>query len=113
MKINLCILLLLWSHLIAICMAGCAITPNNNGNVTIPKGALFLAISDDWTSIGDRAFENCLALQSVTIGDSVTSIGSSAFQSCIKLQSVTIGDSVTSIGVCIFQLQYIGVHNYT
>ena len=33
-----------------ICMATCAIDPDSNGHVTIP---------DDWTSIGDYAFEDC------------------------------------------------------
>ena len=75
------IILLLLSQSACVCMAGCAIEPDNNGHVTIPNR---------WREIRFGAFEGCSALQ-----------------------SVTIGDSVTSIGVCIFQLQYIGVHNYT
>ena len=84
-------LLITWSYLVAICMAGCALTPNVNGHVTIP---------DDWTSttcIGYAAFQSCDALHSVTIPDSVTSIGNQAFQSCSALQSVTIPDSVTTV----------------
>ena len=50
------------------------------------------------TSIGDRAFNYCRDLMSVTIPDSVTSIGWGAFESCISLTSVTIPNSVTSIG---------------
>ena len=99
MNAKLSILLLIWSNLVAKCMAGCAITPNENGHVTIP---------DDWSGlvnggIPSSAFASCSALQSVTIGDSVTSIGTSAFQSCSALQSVTIPDSVTSIGNSTFQ----------
>ena len=60
---NILILLLLWTNLVAVCMAECAITPNENGHVTIP---------DDWTSIGDSAFSYRYTLKSVTTPDSVT-----------------------------------------
>ena len=73
MGVNILILLLLWSTLVAICMAYCAITPDENGHVTIP---------DDWTSIGNGAFYKCNALQYVAIPDSVTSIGNYAFNRC-------------------------------
>jgi hypothetical protein len=59
------------------------------GTYTIPTSV---------TSIGDRAFDSCHNLTSVTIGNSVTSIGDSAFCWCTSLTSVTIPDSVTSIG---------------
>ena len=50
------------------------------------------------TSIGDRAFENCYILTSITIPDGVTSIGEDAFRNCSGLESITIPDRVTSIG---------------
>ena len=50
------------------------------------------------TSIGDKAFEWCAALKSITVPDSVTSIGKYAFSDCSSLASVTIGNGVTSIG---------------
>ena len=56
------------------------------------------------TSIGDRAFQDCNKLTSVTIPDSVTSIGEYAFNRCSGLTSVTIPDSVTSIGEYAFNL---------
>lgn len=49
-------------------------------------------------SIGDRAFEECTRLTSVSIPDSVTSIGSLAFSDCPSLTSVNIPNSVTIIG---------------
>lgn len=49
------------------------------------------------TSIGDRAFNWCLSLTSVTIGDGVTSIGEGAFETCNSLTSVTMPSGVTII----------------
>ena len=60
-------------------------------------------ITNTVTSIGDRAFDYCLSLTSVTIGNSVTNIGYYAFDHCSSLTSVTIGNSVTSIGSAAFQ----------
>ena len=48
-------------------------------------------------TIGERAFQNNIALKSVTIGDKVTSIGQAAFKNDVKLSSVTIGSKVSSI----------------
>ena len=65
---------------------------------SIPKTELKTVIITTGESIGERAFNGCSRLTSVTIPDSVTSIGESAFSWCSRLTSVTIPDSVTSIG---------------
>ena len=57
-----------------------------------------VTIPNGVTEIGRMAFMKCTSLTSVTIGDGVTSIGYSAFYDCTSLTSVTIPDSVTSIG---------------
>ena len=57
-----------------------------------------MTIPNSVTSIGSRAFMDCIGLTSVTIPNSVTSIRNSAFYGCSSLTSVTIPNSVTSIG---------------
>jgi hypothetical protein len=51
------------------------------GNYTIPNSVKI---------IGDRAFEGCMGLTSVTIGTSVTTIGNSAFFGCTGLTEMYI-----------------------
>ena len=50
------------------------------------------------TSIGKRAFYNCVALTTVEIGNGVTSIGDQAFYSCKGLTTAKLGAGVTSLG---------------
>jgi hypothetical protein len=63
-----------------------------------------LTIGDGVTSIGENAFagygvgEGAFGRASVTIPDSVTNIGNAAFQGCSLIGRVTIGNGVTSIG---------------
>ena len=61
-----------------------------------------IEIGSGVTSIGNTAFYNCCALQSVTISSSVTSIESYAFGYCYALRSVTIPSNVTNIWTCAF-----------
>jgi hypothetical protein len=66
-----------------------------------PGGAAVIPAAIDGLTvigIGERAFEYCSGLTSVTIPDSVTSIGNYAFYGCTSLTSVTIPDTVASIG---------------
>ena len=58
----------------------------------IPKNNLVTVVLTSGTSIDKKAFYNCTALTSVTIGDGVTSIGDDAFYNCTSLTSVNITD---------------------
>ncbi len=50
------------------------------------------------TIIGEWAFVHCSKLESITLPDGVQTIGSGAFQNCLSLKSVVFPDSVDNIG---------------
>ena len=53
--------------------------------------------------IGSNAFQNCTALDAITIPEDVTKIGSSAFQDCTALSEVTLPAGLEEIGSNAFQ----------
>lgn len=73
-----------------------------SGNVTIPSTVSYNLVTYSVISIGEKAFEYCSGLTSVTIPNSVTSIGDAAFNNCSSLTTLTIGSSVTYIGKIAF-----------
>ncbi|WP_214658725.1 leucine-rich repeat protein [Candidatus Formimonas warabiya] len=64
------------------------------------SGIESMTIPNSVTSIGDRAFEACRALESVTLPENAafTAIPDHLFGECEALQSLMIPESVTSIG---------------
>ena len=69
-----------------------------DGNVVVPQSVTYNGKTYSVTSIGERAFEACRGLTSITIPNSVTIIENKAFWGCSGLTSITIPNSVTSIG---------------
>ena len=65
---------------------------------TYTDGKGVIIFDGDVTTIGKRAFYDCIRLTSVTIPDSVTAIGERAFQYCDNLQSVNMLDGLSTIG---------------
>ncbi len=72
------------------------------GEITIPATIKKGGISYPVTSVGDIAFENCGALESVTFSGDVGSIGNTAFENCWQLVSVTFSGDVGGIGLGAF-----------
>ena len=70
-----------------------------SGDIVIPSTITYSEQIYSVTSIGERTFQYCSGLTSVTIPNSVTSIGASVFSYCRGLTSVTIPNSVTTIPV--------------
>ena len=62
-----------------------------------------IEIPNNVTSIGEKAFYNCISLKKINIPDNVTSIGDGAFDVCSSLETITIPKGVTSIGKCVFE----------
>lgn len=54
------------------------------------------------TSIGDKAFFNCVLMTSASLPAGLTRIGSSAFENCRRLTEIVIPDGVTEIGPMAF-----------
>jgi len=54
------------------------------------------------TSVGDRAFTDCVNLSAVTIPDTLTDIGVQAFYCCESLSSFTVPKNVSNIGTYAF-----------
>ena len=68
------------------------------GDVVIPAAVTYNGTTYSITAIGERAFENCHSLMSVSIPNSVNAIKNIAFWGCSGLTSIIIPNSVTTIG---------------
>ena len=69
-----------------------------SGGVTIPAAVTYNGTTYSVTAIGERAFENCYRLTSVSIPNSVKTIERIALWGCRGLTSIIIPNSVSTIG---------------
>lgn len=60
------------------------------------------ALPNTVTTIGESAFENCVSLTSLPLGTGACTVGDSAFRGCTGLESLTIPEGVTSVGAGAF-----------
>ena len=81
---------------------------NYSGNVIIPKSVVYEGNTYRVTSIGDRAFQNCSGLTTITIGSGVKNIGSQAFAKCAELADVyCYAETVPTTNTDAFEESYI------
>ena len=69
--------------------AGCLYTPDASGHAVVPDGV---------TSIGYRAFYECISLISIALPEGLTSIGNYAFTHATFVAKVSFHERLTSIG---------------
>lgn len=69
-----------------------------SGSYDIPKTIIYDGEEYSVTAIGDKAFQSCRNVSSITIPNSVTTIGGMAFYNCNNLIIMDIPNSVTTIG---------------
>lgn len=72
-------------------------SPYSEGMINIPSSVEYDGTICYVTSIGDKAFKDCINLKSISIPQGVITIGSSAFMNCKSLENIQIPESVTTI----------------
>ncbi len=69
-----------------------------SGDIIIPGECIIDGKKYTVTRIAERAFYNCIELNSIIIPNSIIRIGNYAFSNCCKLKNVTIPISIIEIG---------------
>lgn len=74
-------------------------TDEYTGDLTIPATVTDEAgVTYNITTIGERAFQNCTGITSVTLPESITTIEDNAFNGCSALFDIVLPDAVVTIG---------------
>ena len=63
-----------------------------------PEGIVGITLPQGITKIGDCAFLDCSALQTINLPDGLISIGAQTFMACDALTEIVVPESVTEIG---------------
>lgn len=75
-----------------------AVSPDATGNVVIPETVDYDDATYTVVAIGERAFADCLGIETVQLPPTVTAIGEKAFLGCRSMKVFEIGDNVTTVG---------------
>ena len=82
----------------------CNTTYNSySGSVIVPSRVERNGVLYPVTSIGPRAFRNCLNLTHVTLPDGLESIGEQAFANCLNLERIDLPKHLKTIGEYAFE----------
>lgn len=82
----------------------CNTTYNSySGSVIVPSLVAENGIQYPVTSIGPRAFRNCLNLTHVTLPDGIETIGEQAFANCLNLERIDLPKHLKTIGEYAFE----------
>ncbi len=80
-----------------------------NGRGEIPNKAFYnciniesINLSNEITKIGDDAFRKCSGIKEIIIPDAVTEIGATAFANCTGLENVTLGKGLITLNDAAF-----------
>lgn len=68
------------------------------GAIDIPETVNYNGTSYTVTGINDIAFQNCYALNSVSVPKTVKTIGAKAFYNCMSMRQITLQSGLISIG---------------
>ena len=66
------------------------------------RNLISITLPESLIAIGEYAVSGCSGLESITIPSGVTSIGEATFWNCSRLTSITLPDGITSIGDAAF-----------
>lgn len=73
------------------------VTPEYQGNITIPATVEYENVTYNVTLIGKHAFQNCTNLTAVTFHDDITEINDYAFYNCSKITNLVLPYKTTYI----------------
>jgi len=63
-----------------------------------------VSLPDGLTQLGDSVFYECCSLTSVSLPDGLTQLGDYVFWKCSSLTSVALPDGLTQLGDCVFEV---------
>ena len=82
---------------------GVPVTIISDGAFFEAEGVTAVTLPSSLKTIGNSAFEGCIAIEKIVIPDSVKTVGENAFTSCASLKSVTLGKGMDTVSRAMFE----------